>query len=222
MLLLLSRNPNWYVPKLRRKNCFWIQWTCSQVFNEHFYFLQKNMHVLTSFKLNDFAGKSAVQFHMCHLCTWSVRSELPIFLEYSCITKAGTTWLFHIAWAKTQQKKNLLKIQGKFPRSSWTLGYLVEFSNPLKSLILSAQSVRILRTNLNLSTKGHFPPFISVNLLKRYNSICTFCRGLWKDLLAAWWKPAVGHQNNILSKASTVTKLGRHWPSLHQTGCSKE
>lgn len=106
------------------------------------------------FKLNDFAGKRAVQFHMWHLCTWSDVSgaRSPSVSKYSCITKAGTTWLFHIAWAKIQQKKNLLKIQGKLPRSSWTLGYLVEFSSPLKSLNQNAQSIRILRTNLSLST----------------------------------------------------------------------
>jgi len=31
----------------------------------------------------------------------------------------------------------------------------------------------------------------------------------------------VGHQNNIFSKASMVTGLGRHQPILHQTDCPK-
>lgn len=118
-----------------------------------FYFLQKNMCVLAGFQLNDFAGKNAVQFHMWHLYTSDVSGvSSPSFSKYSCIAKAGATWLFHIAWVKIQQKKNLLKIQGKLPRSSWTLGYLVEFSNPLKSLIQNAQSITILRTDLSLST----------------------------------------------------------------------
>lgn len=180
------------------------------------------MCVLAGFQLNDFAGKNAVQFHMWHLCTSDVSGvSSPSFSKYSCIAKAGATWLFHIAWVKIQQKKNLLKIQGKLPRSSWTLGYLVEFSNPLKSHSKCTEHYNTKDRPQPQHMGTYFPSFISVTLLKSCYSICIFCIGLWKDLLAAWWKPAVGHQNNILSKASTVTKLGRQWPSLHQTDCPK-
>lgn len=154
MLLLVSRNPNWCVPKLWWNSCFWIQWTCSQIFSDHFYFLQKNMCVLAGLNWMILQARVLCSF-ICGICAHEVtcqECDPPSVSKYSSITKAGTTWLFHIAQAKIQQKKNLLKIQGKLSRSSWTLGYLVEFSSPLKSLNQNAQSIRILRTNLSLST----------------------------------------------------------------------
>lgn len=88
---------------------------------------------------------------ICGICAQATRQEWAphLFRNTAILVKLAPHDCFTLHGPKSQQKKNLLKIQGKLPKSSWTLGYLVEFSNLLKSLIQNAQSIRILRTGLS-------------------------------------------------------------------------
>lgn len=128
------------------KDCFWIQWTCSQVFSNSFYFLQKNIRVLAAFKLNDFAGKCATQFHLWHLCTWSDVSCVSCrsFSKHSYITKIGTTWLFSYCMGQNLAKEEFITNKRKIAKIFLDLGI---FGSVLKSLVKSlnqnAQSIRV-------------------------------------------------------------------------------